>query len=199
MLERCNEAFIDILASMYLGPAYIVALLGYFLKTHPASDEDHVETWSRVKILSKLATQMSYDTLSRVLNAGDFDNVLETLKRHTTPDQQDLAQSDFLYLEKLLQSGLVGYVSDFFEQKDVKIYNVFNKYWTEKEVNSAVDKIDLDMLLFCLGENIPMAVRPSILLNTVIDYEKELVNLHPKTVTGSIKKWYVSHYYRKSK
>jgi hypothetical protein len=193
---RCNEAFIDAMVSMYLGPAYVIALRNYFEKIYPVSGERHAEMTSRLTLLLEIWQMMKYEFPGT--NREQLNRSISQLARLMSPRERAAAASDLDNLTRLLEKGLVQYIKEFFDRYNIRMYPQFLQFWTSEEAAKLdIDGMDEPKIRFCLKRNIPIAIRPTILLTTLMKYKKEF-EVKNETVVASMKKWYVKRYYQKA-
>jgi len=194
--RRCREAFVDALASMYLGPAYGVALRNHFERIYPISGKRHAEMTSRLLLTLLIWDEQRYE--SPAMDRKTLNESIARFKRLMTEKQRQDAERDLANLQALLRQGMIQFIKEFFDFNHVKIYNQFLSFWKNEEIKSEVDRMDYSKILFCLKNSIPVAVRPVILLNILVDNKKDLTKLGSRLIVSSIKKWYVRRYYQKT-
>lgn len=196
--HRCREAFVDVLASMYLGPAYGVVFREHFERIYPVSGERHAEIITRLQLVSRIWEMQRYT--SPQMDKEKLNDSIERFKRLMNEQQKEDAARDLKNLEILLNKGMVEFIKEFFDRHGVRMYLSFLSFWKKEEVMSysEIDNMDQAKIMFCLKNNMPVAVRPTILLNILVDHRKELTEFKDDTVVASIKKWYVKRYYQKA-
>lgn len=196
--QRCNEAFIDALATLYLGPAYTVALRDHFERIYPISGERHAEMTSRLLLLLEIWRLQKFQ--SSEMNEHTLMQSLGRFKRLMTPKQQRDAERDLLDLTQLLNGGMIQFIKETFDHYGVQTYPSFYSFWRDTEAKSLdIDRMDEQKIVFCLKNNIPVATRPAVLLNLYMNNKALLAKLSNDTIVASIKKWYVKRYYQKAR
>ena len=97
----------------------------------------------------------------------------------------------------MLDKGVIGYVRTYFKSKNVTPYDEYIKV-EQKELASELECFDKKTLRDWLeNRKIPLAIRPTTLLNSLV--EGSLIEVVDwDLIVASVKKWYVKRYYQKS-
>jgi|WetSurMetagenome_2_1015567.scaffolds.fasta_scaffold67510_3 hypothetical protein len=192
--DCCEDAFVDIMSFLYYGPAYTYAVLNHFQKRYPVSGHSHLEMNIRMFILLTLVKTLRKPSLKQ--EEEIISNFINTLEYRMDNGSKEKAQTDKELLDRLLGKGAIGYITAFFKKYRVTPYDEFLENVETREYASKTERIDRDRILYMLKNNIPTAVRPVILLNTLCETDN-IENIDSRLVASSLKKWYVKRYYEK--
>jgi hypothetical protein len=191
--ERCREAFIDSMASMYLGPAYVVGLCNQFFRTLPDSEEQRSMMITRLNLLTRISRTMQYELPG--LDVSELTVRIDQVQRSMNPREQAAAAEDSENIARLLESGMIHYVQELFAARAIRTYSEFLDFWSKSEAGV----MNETRIRFCLEHNIPIAVRPTILLNTMMKYKEEARReVASQTIFTSLRKWCVKRTYEKA-
>lgn len=194
-IAREREAFVDIMAGLYFGPAYTSALVEQFKKIYPLSGTRHPEINVRLLSLAFLQTVQTPRFDSE--NSKSLNEFIELIESRMDSTSTTRAQEDRKSLEIMFSKNVINYVNNYFESKEVTTYKDFLDV-EARESKGSVDKLDRRKIRAFLRTRIPAAARPTTLLN-VISETAELKEVKSSLIVSSMKKWYVKRYYQKSR
>jgi hypothetical protein len=192
--KRSNDAFVDILSALYFGPIYVYAMQKHFEKRYPLSGGSHMEMNARLLASAYLISVLKIGSSQNQINS--LNNFIKVLENRMDAGAKVSAQKDKEKIDAMLQKGVIGYIKNYFKKKMVTTYDDFLNIIEKREFNSSIEKIDRKKIQFMLHEGIPVAVRPTTLLNAL--YESgDLDKVEMRLIMASFKKWYVRRYYEK--
>lgn len=194
--QCCEEAFIDIMCCLYYGPAYTYAVRTHFQKRYPLSGHSHLEMNVRMFILGQLVSTLKRDILKN--EERRIEEFIKTLERRMDPASKVKAKEDKEKLDKMLNKGVIGHISHYFKELKITTYQDFLDTVEKREFESKIGKMDRKRIGFMLKNEIPVAVRPVTLLNTLCE-SGDIECVDSRLIVSSLKKWYVKRYYEKSR
>lgn len=194
--ESCRDAFVDIMCSLYYGPAYASAAQRHFQKRYPLSGQSHLEMNIRLLILSFMISKLVPRELAGKEEVK-INAFIKTLENRMDKEVREKADHDKKRLDQMLDKGVLGSVKSFFKQKGISTYDEFVSIVEKREFSSEIGKMDRKRIVFMLKTGIPVAIRPVTLLNDLWE-SGDIERVESRIITDSFKKWYVRRYYQKS-
>ncbi|MDR0373408.1 MAG: hypothetical protein LBI79_07635 [Nitrososphaerota archaeon] len=190
----CEDAFIDIMSFIYFGPAYTYAVQNHFQKRYPLSGNSHLEMNIRMSILETLISTLNSSRKSEEKISG----FIKTLEGRMDEASKAKAKGDKQLLDKMMDKDAVGFITNFFKSMGIAPYNEFTENIEKRDVQRKTEYIDRKKIIYMLKNDIPVAVRPVTLLNTLCE-TGYIDKIDSGLFVSSLKKWYVWRYYEKSK
>ncbi len=192
--DCCEDAFVDIMSFLYYGHAYTYAVRNHFQKRYPVSGHSHLEMNIRMFILLTLVETLGKPNLKQ--EEKTISDFIKTLEYRMDDASKEKAKTDKELLDRMLDKGAIGFITTFLKKYGITPYDEFFANVEKREYSSKTERIDRDRLLYMLKNNIPTAVRPVILLNTLCE-ANNIEHIDSRLVASSLKKWYVKRYYDK--
>jgi len=193
---RCRDVFVDILSTFYFGPVYVYSMYKHFEKRYPISGESHMEMNIRLLGLIYLISVLGIAKISEE-QIKEMIAFTKTLENRMDSEDRKNAQADKKKFEEMIDKGVIKYVENYFKDKNITPYSQFVNVIEKREINQSPDKINRDKIKIMIRKGIPVAVRPTTLLNTLYE-SKQIDQVETSLIIASFKKWYVKRYYEKS-
>jgi hypothetical protein len=192
--DCCEDTFVDIMSFLYYGPAYTYAVRNHFQKRYPVSGQSHLEMNIRMSILLALVETLHKPSLEK--EQKTINNFINTLEFRMDEASKEKAIHDRELLDHMLGKGAIGFITQFLRKNNVTPCDEFLLNVEKRERLTKTERMDRDRILYLLKNNIPAAVRPIILLNTLCESDN-IEKVESRLVIASMKKWYVKRYYEK--
>jgi len=193
--ERSLEAFVDVMSYLYFGPVYTYAMHKHFEKRYPLSGASHPEMNVRLSALLYLQSVLGIG--QTVANEEALKRFISTLGRRMDESTRKNAEADKKQLDSMIDKRVVEYIEKYFEGKNISPYSKFVNEVEKREFREDVEKVDREKIGNLIRNRIPVAARPTTLLNALYESD-DIDKTDSRLIVSSVKKWYVKRYYQKS-